>query len=126
MDDESGGPEGRAARAPLLLGASLIALVGVAAYLTSFSGAFVFDDHEHIVDNPQIRSLWPIGRLLGGTSRPIVTLTLAVNYGLGRLDPLGYHAVNLAIHVLAAWVLYAILARTFVTPRLRGRYGASA
>ena len=119
-------PHDRAARAPFLLGAGLIAVVGIAVYLTSLSGAFVFDDHEHIVNNPLIRRLWPIGSLLAGTARPIVYLTLAIDYALGGLDVRGFHAVNLAIHVLAALALYAILVRTFNTPRLRDSCGPSA
>ena len=37
----------------------LILAVGVGLYANSLSNPFVFDDLEIIVDNPDIRSLWP-------------------------------------------------------------------
>jgi len=52
-----------------------------------------------------------------------VYLTLAVNYALGGLEVWGYHAVNLLIHLLAALTLYGLLRRTFLSDRLKERYG---
>src|SRR5450759_2337584 len=40
-------------------------------------------------------------------------LSLAVNYRLGGLDVTGYHAVNLLLHILNAWLLYGILSHAF-------------
>ena len=95
-----------------LLAIAILGLAAVAVYGNSFGGAFVFDDRYWIVDNPSIRHLWPIGQLLwpadfgvvGG--RPVVSLTLAVNYALGGTNVWGYHAANLAIHLLAACTLF--------------------
>ena len=75
-----------------------------------------------IVDNPSIRHLGAIGRVLSppaseGSSvagRPLVNLSLAVNYAWGGLDVRGYHTVNLVIHVLAALTLFGIVRRTLV------------
>ena len=39
-------------------------------------------------------------------------LTLAINYALGELDVRGYHAFNLALHVLSALILLGIVRRT--------------
>ena len=52
----------------------------------------------------------PIGLTVSG--RPLLNLTLAVNYALGGLNPWGYHAINLAIHILAALTLFGVLRRT--------------
>jgi tetratricopeptide (TPR) repeat protein len=38
----------------------------------------------------------------------------------------GYHAFNLAVHVLAGLTLYGIVRRTLARPRLRERFGAAA
>jgi Flp pilus assembly protein TadD len=110
---------------------ALIVLAGCAAYWNSFQGAFVFDDMDAIVDNPTIRSLWPPGPVFSPpqegspvTGRPVVNLTLAVNYALGGTEPWGYHAVNLAIHILAGLVLFAIVRRTLTLPQLQNRLGA--
>jgi tetratricopeptide (TPR) repeat protein len=100
--------------APLLL-----VLAALAAYANSFSGAFLYDDHGSIVDNPTIRTLWPPGVPLSPprtdgltvSGRPVLNLTFAVNYTLGQLHPWGYHAVNLAIHAGAALLLYGLVRR---------------
>ena len=105
------------------LAASLIALATLAAYANSFQGAFVFDDDPAIRDNPTVRRLWRIGEVLSPpargetvSGRPLVNLSLAINYRLGGMNAWGYHAVNLAIHILAAWTLLGILRRTFLLP----------
>ena len=38
----------------------------------------------------------------------------------------GYHAVNLAIHVLAAWTLFGVTRRTLLLPPLHYRFGLAA
>ncbi len=121
-----------------LLSAALIALAAIWVYANSFGGAFVFDDHAWIESNSNIRQLWPIGPIfapigdeaLGG--RPVVNLTLAINYalaktdGAGKPDVWGFHGVNLAIHILAAWILFGIVRRTLVLPALGERFGPVA
>src|SRR6266436_5580519 len=62
---------------------------GLAAYADSFGGAFLLDDLRRIVDNPQIRHLWPPWQVIAGTSRPLVELSLALNYALGGLNVWG-------------------------------------
>ena len=56
------------------------------------------------------------------TGRPLLNLSLALNYACGRLDVRGYHAVNLSIHLLAALLLFGILRRTFLLPAMRARW----
>ena len=110
----------------------LIMAVGIWAYHNSFSVPFVFDDHESIVQNPNIRRLWPLWGAMrapmgsGVVGRPVLNLSLAVNYALGNQRVWGYHAVNLGIHLLAALLLFGIVRRTLLTDGLRGRYGKTA
>ena len=94
---------------------AFIIMAGVIAYYNSLRAPFIFDDRYHIVENARIRELWPLGQLLFHTSRPVVILSLAVNYALGGLNPLGYHIFNLGVHILAALVLYGIVRRTLVS-----------
>jgi len=58
--------------------------------------------------------------------RPITNFSFAVNYALGGLNVWGYHVFNLAIHILAAVVLYGVVRRTLLGPSLRDRYGDQA
>lgn len=84
------------------------------AYLNSFRGEFILDDMPHIVDTPFIRHLWSLSDTLAQTSRPLVRLSLAVNYAISRLQPWSYHAFNVAVHVLAALALFGVARRTLV------------
>ncbi len=91
--------------------AGIIAAVGIVAYANSLDGAFVFDDHTHIVGNDDIRSLTPLSNHLGAR-RPLVSLSLAVNYAIGGDNPRSYHVFNILIHVLAGLVLFGVIRRT--------------
>lgn len=110
----------------------LLVAAGCLVYANSFGGPFIFDDYSCIVENPHIRHLWPIWEVwrsppeVAIAGRPVVSLTLALNYALGGLRVWGYHAVNLALHLLSALLLYGIIRRTLLRPRLRARFGASA
>ncbi len=101
-------------------GPVLLVVVGVLAYANSLNGPFFFDDTISIVENEDIRRLWPTALMATFDSpvagRPVVSLSLAVNYALGGLDVRGYHAVNLAVHIVCALVLYGIVRRTLAGP----------
>jgi hypothetical protein len=102
-------------RGRIWIAGGAIAAAAAAAYADSFSGAFVFDDPGSIAGNPTIRGLWssfspPAGLTVSG--RPVLNLSLAVNDALGGLDPRGFHAVNLSIHILAGLFLFGIVRRT--------------
>lgn len=44
--------------------------------------------------------------------RPLPTWLTAVNYRLGGLDPFGYHAVNVLLHLANALLLFGLIRRT--------------
>jgi len=100
--------------------------VGLAAYRNSFGGAFLFDDLPRIVDNRQVHQLWPLWDVIHRSSRPVVQVSLALNYAVGGVNPWGYHAVNLAVHILAGLVLFGIVRRMLESGRMRARYGGEA
>jgi tetratricopeptide (TPR) repeat protein len=100
----------------------LLVALGLLAYANAFGGAMVFDDLQQIRVNPLVRDLsamasWDGYRVL--PSRWIAYLTFALNHSVGGLAPAGYHAVNVAIHLGTALLLYALVRVTFRTPRLR-------
>jgi len=113
----------------------LVVAAGVLAYCNSFTGPFIFDDVLSIRMNPTIRHLWPIWQTLspphvtGGITvegRPLINLSLAVNYALGGYNVWGYHAFNLIVHILAGLTLLGIVRRTLLQPSLRERFGGAA
>jgi tetratricopeptide (TPR) repeat protein len=141
-----GRPRARSDRASMFLVALALTAAAAWAYSTSFGGVFVFDDGLSIVENPHIKALWPLTRAMSAppeatvSGRPIASLTLALNYALAPADARdvmapggpaappdagerfhrniwGYHALNLAIHVAAALLLFGIVRRSLFTRR---------
>lgn len=110
----------------------MLVLAIVLAWSNSFDGPFVLDDLLNIAHNESIQHLgnWrqvlspPADSTAGG--RPILNLSWAVNYALGKDAVRGYHVGNLAIHVLAALTLFGLVRRTLLTETLRLRFGADA
>jgi Flp pilus assembly protein TadD len=107
----------------------LLVAAGLASYAAAIDLPFVFDDHTAIVENTNIRQLWPLSVAAGApiqsavAGRPVVALSLAVNYAVGELSPAIYHAWNLGLLILTGLVLFGIIRRTLVLPRLANRFG---
>jgi len=103
----------RAALVPILL-----ASASVFAYRNIFSAPFIFDDTASILTNTGIRRLWPIWPALWPpnqtaiSGRPVVSLSLALNFALGEYEVWGYHAFSLIVHIANALLVFAIVRRT--------------
>ncbi|HUI06036.1 MAG TPA: tetratricopeptide repeat protein [Verrucomicrobiae bacterium] len=112
----------------------VVVAAGLLAYQNSFTGSYFLDDFHSIPENPTIRHLWPIWLPLSPPhqnwltveGRPLINLSLAINYALGGFNVWGYHALNLTVHILAGLALLGIVRRTLLQPPLRGRFGAAA
>ena len=96
----------------------LLVLAGILVYMNSLSAPFILDDTYRIESNTSIRQWSDLHEVLGNTSRPMVNLTLAVNYALGGLNVTGYHIFNIIVHIAASLVLFQILRRTFCSQLL--------
>jgi tetratricopeptide (TPR) repeat protein len=87
---------------------------GIVAYCNSFHGPFIFDDIESVLDNPQVNralahdAVVPSSTLTG---RPLLLLTMQANYAIGGLNVVGYHVVNLLIHLGCGALLFGIVRR---------------
>ncbi len=101
------------------------AAAGLAVYWPSFSAPFIFDDINLILNNPHIRDLWPLWRPVY-TIRPLVDITLAINYALGGYEVAGYHAFNLAVHLAASLALLGIVRRSLMISLKEGVSESSA
>ena len=111
---------------------AIVLVAGILTYANSLSGPFILDDQSTIADNQQIREWWsPSSVLVPETDtaiagRPIVNLSFAVNYAIGGLDVRGYHAGNIAIHLICALLAFGVMRRTLELPRMRDRFGGSS
>ena len=95
----------------------ILLVAGLSVYANSLQGVFVYDDLPSIVENDDIRRIFD--RSMWGTwssaphssidGRPLARLTLACNYALGGLHVWGYHAVNIAVHLLCGLLYMAVL-----------------
>jgi Flp pilus assembly protein TadD len=108
-------PNPRIATKALVAAALAIVAATLAAYSRSFTVPFLYDDTPSIVQNASIRHLAsafvaPNSTTAGG--RPILNLTLALDYWTSGTSVWSYHAANLAIHVAAALLLLGIVRRT--------------
>jgi tetratricopeptide (TPR) repeat protein len=132
-------PAGARSEAALSLGIFVLLAAAVAmVYARAVDTPFVFDDRVSIVDNPSIVKLWPLlgapespgplnpSRNRPTAGRPLVNLTFAFNYHVGRLRPAGYRLVNLVVHLLSAAVLASIVRRTLWLARFAGRWDRAA
>ena len=107
-------PSGR-----LLWGAlALVALIAITfvAYVPAFRAGFVWDDDMYVTDNPALRSvdgLRQIWLVPGGVAQyyPLAYTTFWVEYQLWGLKPVGYHAVNVALHAVNAVLAWLVFRR---------------
>src|SRR5512133_342269 len=109
-----------------------VAIAAAVPYALTLGNPPVLDDGWAALDNPLVWSLRNVGRIftelygfagdpsVRGPYRPITTLSYALNYAVhGRWTP-GFHAVNVALHVAATLLLWA-LARRVARVALPGR-----
>jgi tetratricopeptide (TPR) repeat protein len=116
-------------KAPHLIACSLISLLVLVLYTNTLGNSFAFDDGHMVVKNQLIRSLSNIPKIFfvhywysdsaekfSGYPlyRPMVILTYALNYAIHKLDPMGYHLVNLALHLITSNLVYLLV---FLTAR---------
>ncbi len=100
---------------PALVPALVLAAVALAVYWNGLHSPFIWDDDTAIANNASIHDIAgslnpPLETPVSG--RPVVNLSLAMNYAMGGLDPFGYHLFNLLVHIACALLLFGIVRRT--------------
>src|SRR2546428_3075545 len=94
---------------------AVLALLGIGAYWNSLHAPFVFDDIDSVERNRLVHfanqyynqfSAYP-------SPRSLLFLTFAFNNWLNGQNPLGYHVVNLVVHILNGFLVFAIARRIY-------------
>jgi len=107
----------------------LVLIPSFVIYSNTFSLPFLFDGKGKIAENPLVKDLGYFVDPSGAErfylydslkSRYVGLLSFALNYWAGGLDVWGYHAVNLAIHIINGLLVYFLVILTFRTPFLEG------
>jgi tetratricopeptide (TPR) repeat protein len=96
----------------------LIVLAGIACYANTLSAPFVFDDLDGIVGSKAVQSLSLLKVFHQYPHRFLGYYTFSLNYALGGVSVVGYHIVNILIHILSALLVYALAALLLRTPAL--------
>ena len=110
----------------------LLVLLILPIYSNTFHASFQFDDKPNILDNERLHltelspsSLWDTFFAKGGKVgffRPLSSLSLALNWYAGQENTFGYHLVNIAIHILTAFILFLTISYLLQTPNLKTHY----
>ena len=109
----------------------IIIIIGLAAYSNTFHGTFHLDDDVIITSNPITKNLNYFVDIKKSEvfkhkhfykifkNRYIGNLTFALNYKIHGLNVIGYHIVNILIHIINAILVYSLVILTFRTPFIR-------
>jgi uncharacterized membrane protein len=87
----------------------ILLLATLVAFGASLAAPFHLDDYA-LFSDPAITSpsgWWEVWKPL--QTRPLTWFTFWINFQLGGRNPAGYHAVSLALHLAAVWLVYATL-----------------
>ena len=89
---------------------ALIAALAFIGYSNSFFTSFHFDDESSIVFNPAIHDLGDLNAIWHNSPTRFLTyLSFGINYRLGGLNVVGYHVVNLALHIGCGFLVWLLL-----------------
>lgn len=110
---------------------TIVIILGLICYSTTFDVPFQFDDRLYVIENPLIKDIrFYIEPSTAAQynnaiyadfyhfyrTRFVGYLSLAVNYAIHGLDVRGYHVFNLTIHIINAALVYLLVLITMQTP----------
>jgi tetratricopeptide (TPR) repeat protein len=90
-----------------------IMVLGVITYAHTLNVPWYMDDLHAIVENRAIHRLQDALNNFFYASRGIADLTFALNYRLGGTNVVGYHLVNIAIHLVTSCLVFLLFKRVF-------------
>ena len=112
---------------PAWLGPAAIIVLTLIAYIPAMRAGFIWDDDRYVTNNPLLTAPDGLRRIwfsLDSPSQyfPLVYTAFRFEYAFWGLDPAGYHAVNVFLHIANALLVWLLLRRLSV----RGAWLAGA
>jgi Tfp pilus assembly protein PilF len=108
-----------------------VLLLAAALYASTLTNGFVYDDWEQILQNPNVQSFRHLEQILtrpvwsfrgeelrSNYYRPVMLLGYLFCFAAFGDLPMGYHLVNVLLHVVVVWLVYAAGRRLFGDFRL--------
>ena len=111
----------------LFIGVGALVLMVLIVYLPAIHCGYVWDDDAYVTANPLLTDANGLKRIWFSFDSPsqyfpLVYTTFRMEHALWGFDPLGYHLVNVLIHILNALLVWLVLSRL----RIRGAWLAAA
>lgn len=105
-----------------LMQAAVLAIIVCLTYANSLHGSFQYDDFHSIVRNQALRDLGNIPEYFAdpsmfsadarkGMYRPVLLTSFALNHALHGFDVIGYHVVNVILHLICVLLLWRLARR---------------
>ena len=109
-------------------------------YSNTFQSSWHFDDKPNIVNNYHLhlkdlrlksllqaffsnpRNPWETSNTM---YRPVACLTFAFNWYFGKDNVVGYHIMNITIHILTAYFLYLAILNLFRSPNINTKFNGN-
>ena len=105
---------------PILI---IISVLGIIIYSNTFNAPLQFDDTLQIIKKSRVNDLnnfFTFSEWSNINKRPLAFFTFALNYHFGQYNVVGYHIVNLIIHILSAIIVF-FLSRLIFTATLNDK-----
>lgn len=110
-----------------LIAFSVITAMVLIAYANTFTASFHFDDNPSIIENAAIRHITGENILkLLKESRPVVSLSIMLNYAFSGLNVVGWHIFNIGTHVVNSIFVYLLILWTLTLPSFGKAYAEKA
>lgn len=112
---------------PALWGLPLVLILAVVVFAPAVNFQFVFDDRYQILQNPTISSwsylpgyfrshIWSYGATMVNYYRPLFLVTLRLWNSIVGLDPVGWHALPIALHLLNIGLVFTVVRKLTSDP----------
>lgn len=94
----------------------LLLLAVLSAYIPAIQGGYIWDDPMHVTENPLLKNSDGLRRIWfepGAWAHyyPLTLTSFWIEYQIWGLAPLGYHLINVLLHVLNAFLAWRVLLR---------------